>query len=575
MGLPTMRATEGPRRPSADLSEERQGSATMPTSCSSSSTSATSSASSARSMRDQAPASCRAPARPIPLLLTKALRPLPEKWHGLTDVETRYRQRYSTSPPTRSRAQVFEARAALVKAIREFLDARGFLEVETPMMHAIPGGAAARPFMTHHNALDMELYLRIAPELYLKRLRRRRLRRASTRSTATSATRDLDAPQPRVHDARVLRRTRLRDADGLHRGAAPARRRAPSDRARRPCSAAWARPSTFSRALSRAVRCGDADRAAPGRARRIAPTTPSKMRAPSPRARIDWRNFGAGARMHRRRLARATSRSSSSRTTAEAEPRADPFIIDYPFEVSPLARKKDADPALVDRFELFVHGPRALQRASASSTIRTTRPRASARRWSRSEAGDEETMDYDDDYVRALEHGMPPAAGFGMGIDRLTMMLTDAPSIRDVILFPLLRPRTQRRRPRSRARSDAWRVACARGWSIAGHRAGAGLARSSVRRAIGVGVAGAVRSRHRSPSVLAGSRTLALRARWAARPRAAGRSACVVGGAHAHSRRCAGRSRRCRCPSASASSGRIKHRAASRAARSLLVDPAR
>ncbi len=402
-------------------------------------------------------------------LVTKAYRPLPEKWHGLTDVELRYRQRYVdlvANPPV---ADVFRARSHVVRATRAILDAHGFLEVETPTMHTLVGGAAARPFETHHNALDMHLYMRIAPELYLKRLLVGGLERVyeigrcyrnegiSTRHNPEFTMLEFYQAYATYTDLMDFTEVLLRGVDARLAEAMPS------------THALWkeARPFTLEQPFVRVPM----ERAVAAAAERTAiPTWVAAAAAggmglvallrddfgasikewakSSPRAKaLDWGNFRKGL---------AKCDSDGERLFACYEYLAEPFlsgdyrtddgkrsvpvfVTDYPFEISPLARRSDAQPELTDRFELFVDGR---ELCNAFSELNDPDDQASRfeAQVARKVRGDEETMDYDGDYIRALEQGMPPAAGFGMGMDRLVMMLTHSASIRDVILFPLLRP---------------------------------------------------------------------------------------------------------------------------------------
>jgi len=403
-------------------------------------------------------------------LLTKAYRPLPEKWHGLTDVELRYRQRYVdliANPPV---ADVFRARSHIVRAARAILDAHGFLEVETPTMHTLIGGAAARPFVTHHNALSMRLYMRIAPELYLKRLvvgglervyeigRCYRNEGVSTRHNPEFTMLEFYQAYATYEDLMGFTEVLLRgidarlaeampDAHALWRGARPFTLDEPFARVPMERAVAAAAERTAIPEWVAAVEQGGGRALVPllsgdfgGRIKEWAKV--------SPRAKaIDWGNFRKGL---------AKCESDGERLFACYEYVAEPFlgddyrtadgarsvpvfVKDYPFEVSPLARRNDARPELTDRFELFVHGRELCNAFSELNDPddQADRFRAQAERRAR---GDEEAMDYDEDYLRALEHGMAPTAGFGMGIDRLVMALTHSASIRDVILFPLLRP---------------------------------------------------------------------------------------------------------------------------------------
>ncbi len=404
-------------------------------------------------------------------LVTKAYRPLPEKWHGLTDVELRYRQRYVDLVANPAVADVFRARSHIVTATRALLDGEGFLEVETPTLHPLIGGAAARPFVTHHNALDMRLFMRIAPELYLKRLLVGGLERVyeigrcyrnegiSTRHNPEFTILEFYQAYATYEELMNFTERLLRDIDARLAAAMPE------------AHATWlaARPFTLSEPFARvpmeeavaaaarstaipAWQAVLADGGAQALVAFLAGTTfvesIKEWAKSSPRAKtVDWGNFRKG-------LAKCESRGEQLFACYEylAEPfltedyrskdgkqSLPVFVKDYPFEVSPLARRSDARPELVDRFELFVQGRELCNAFSELNDPddQADRFRAQVEKKAR---GDEEAMDFDEDYVRALEHGMPPAAGFGMGMDRLVMALTGAASIRDVILFPLLRP---------------------------------------------------------------------------------------------------------------------------------------
>jgi lysyl-tRNA synthetase class 2 len=361
-------------------------------------------------------------------LLAKGLRPLPEKFHGITDTEQRYRQRHLDLVTNPAARDVFVRRSQIVQAIREFFVARGYLEVETPMMHAIPGGAAARPFVTHHNALAMPLYLRIAPELYLKRLvvgglekvfeinRNFRNEGISTRHNPEFTMLEFYEAYRDYHDLmdlteelfrtvaeRVLGTTRI-----TYQGQAI------------DLSAKYDRLTMAEAIHKYNPRYALAELAKPEYLRvALAPH--------------DVEVFATdGVGLLQLKLFEATTEDKLVQPT---------FIVAHPTAVSPLARADDRDPAITDRFELFITG-----RELANGFSELNDPEEQAARFAAQakakEAGDEEAMYYDADYVRALEYGLPPTAGEGIGIDRLVMLLTDSPSIRDVILFPQLKPET-------------------------------------------------------------------------------------------------------------------------------------
>ena len=406
-------------------------------------------------------------------ILTKSLRPPPEKWHGLQDVEARYRQRYVDLVANPAVAEVFRARSLIVRATRKALDDSGFLEVETPTLHTLVGGAAAKPFATHHNALDMDLFLRIAPELYLKRLvvgglervyeigRNFRNEGISTRHNPEFTMLEFYWAYATYETLMGFTERLLRDIDGALEAAMP------------DAHAAWTKARSFALDEPFAkVSMNDAVSAAAtktGIAEWLPKVTEGGgmglvklLRADFAGSMKEWSKSGARAKLidwSNFRKAMGKCQSDGDRLFACYEYLAEPFLIDdyraqdgvrslpvfikdYPFETSPLARKNDLRPELVDRFELFVHG-----RELCNAFSELNDPDDQAARFrdqvDRKSRGDEEAMDFDEDYVRALEHGMPPAAGFGMGIDRLCMMLTSQASIRDVILFPLMRPRAE------------------------------------------------------------------------------------------------------------------------------------
>ena len=359
-------------------------------------------------------------------LLTKALRPLPEKFHGLADQETRYRQRYVDLIMNESTRAVFRLRSAIVAHIREFFNRRGFLEVETPMMQPIPGGATARPFITHHNALDMQLYLRVAPELYLKRLvvggfekvyeinRNFRNEGLSTRHNPEFTMLEFYQAYADYRDLMDLTETLLRGMAQSLLGDPLLRYQGEACDFGQPFRRLTVREAilVFNPTLD-AARLNDL-----ATARRIAEDLGVKVTPEQGSGRIQLEIF---------------------EQTVEHQLRDPTFITAYPTEVSPLARRNDADPTVTDRFELFVGG-----REIANGFSELNDPEDQAERFRKQAqakaAGDAEAMHYDADYIRALEYGLPPTAGEGIGIDRLVMLFADAPSIRDVLLFPHLRP---------------------------------------------------------------------------------------------------------------------------------------
>ncbi len=359
-------------------------------------------------------------------LLTKSLRPLPEKFHGLTDQEQRYRQRYLDLIMNEESRRVFEIRSRTVDFIRRYMIDRGFVEVETPMMQVIPGGATARPFVTHHNALDLDLYLRVAPELYLKRLvvggleqvfeinRNFRNEGLSTRHNPEFTMLEFYQAYADYEDFIDLTEDMMRKlVNEIHGGDALTYQGETYDLA-----APFAR-LTVAEAIGKhnpgidIARLVQADYA-----REVATGLGIEAEA----------GWGAGKLM-----------IEIFEKTVEDALKQPTFITAYPTEVSPLSRRNDDDPFVTDRFEFFLGG-----REIANGFSELNDPEDQAERFRQQtenrEAGDAEAMHYDADYIRALEYGMPPAAGEGVGIDRLVMLLTDSPSIRDVILFPHMRP---------------------------------------------------------------------------------------------------------------------------------------
>ena len=359
-------------------------------------------------------------------ILTKSLRPLPEKFHGLTDQEKRYRRRYLDLVMNESTTRTFHLRMKIIAYIRHFFEDRGFMEVETPMMQAIPGGAAARPFETYHHALDMGLYLRIAPELYLKRLvvggfekvfeinRNFRNEGLSTRHNPEFTMLEFYEAYADYHDLMNLTERLLRGlAEDVIGTSQVVYQEATHDFAK-----PFQRMTVFESILHYNPEITADELSNPEAARRIAQDKGIPLKDSYGLGKVQIEIF---------------------EKTVEHRLKDPTFITEYPTEVSPLARRSDKNPFVTDRFELFIGG-----REIANGFSELTDPEDQAERFRRQleekAAGDEEAMHYDEDYVRALEHGLPPTAGEGIGIDRLVMLLTDSPSIRDVILFPHMRP---------------------------------------------------------------------------------------------------------------------------------------
>jgi lysyl-tRNA synthetase, class II len=359
-------------------------------------------------------------------LLAKCLRPLPEKWAGLTDTETRYRQRYLDLIVNPEVRRVFDRRAQLVRFMRQFLDALGFAEVETPMLQPLAGGAAARPFITQYNALDRDMYLRVAPELYLKRLvvggmervyeinRNFRNEGLSTRHNPEFTMLEFYQAYADYRDLMDLIEHMVRDAALVVAGSAQVHYQGRDYDLSQP----FARMT-----MQQAVQQHNPDLDPARLADR------EYLAAAASRVGGDVQaGYGAGKLL-----------TEIFEKTVEARLLDPTFITAYPAEVSPLARRNDDDPEITDRFELIVGG-----REIANGFSELNDPDDQAARFraqaEAKQAGDHEAMFYDADYVRALEYGMPPTAGAGVGVDRLTMFLTDQPSIRDVLLFPQMRP---------------------------------------------------------------------------------------------------------------------------------------
>ncbi|MBT5005438.1 MAG: lysine--tRNA ligase [Halieaceae bacterium] len=359
-------------------------------------------------------------------LLTKALRPLPDKYHGLSDQEMRYRQRYVDLIVNEESRNVFRTRSRIIAFIRDYMMERGFMEVETPMMQVIPGGAAAKPFVTHHNALDQDMYLRIAPELYLKRLtvggfervfeinRSFRNEGLSTRHNPEFTMLEYYWAYGAFEDAMDLTEDMLRKLTQEVIGSTTVEYQGGSYDFSQP----FVRLSVFDAILQYNADISAEDLADEGKARDIAKGLGIALKESWGLGKVQIEIF---------------------EKTVEHLLDQPTFITRYPTEVSPLSRRNDDDPFVTDRFEFFIGG-----RELANGFSELNDPEDQAERFlaqvAEKDAGDDEAMHYDADYIRALEYGLPPTVGEGIGIDRLVMFLTDSASIRDVLLFPHMRP---------------------------------------------------------------------------------------------------------------------------------------
>jgi lysyl-tRNA synthetase class 2 len=371
-------------------------------------------------------------------LLSKALLPLPEKWHGLSDVELRYRQRYLDLIANDRARGIFLRRAHLIRELRRFFDARGYIEVETPMMQPIPGGAAARPFVTHHNTLDIDLYLRIAPELYLKRLvvggldrvyeinRNFRNEGISTAHNPEFTMLEFYQAYSDYHDLMALNEELF------------------AHLAKEVTGSTIVRYGEYEIDFAKFQRLSM--REAVGRywpASAVPAPTVAELGAPGgPRAIAE--RYSLWAQSHDREpllgLAGQTDGEITGllfETVAESQLIQPTILYDFPTDISPLSKCRKDDPSLVERFEIYVAG---MELANAFSELNDPAEQERRFRQQVEKGGEEMPREVDMDYVRALAHGMPPTAGEGLGIDRLTMLFTDLHSIREVILFPLLRP---------------------------------------------------------------------------------------------------------------------------------------
>ena len=358
-------------------------------------------------------------------LLTKSLRPLPDKFHGLADQEMKYRQRYVDLIMNEETRFTFRARSAIVSSIRNFMTGHGFMEVETPMMHPIPGGASAKPFVTHHNALDMQQFLRIAPELYLKRLVVGGFEKVfeinrNFRNEGLSPRHNPEFTMMEFYEAYANYRSLMDFTEGLLRHAA-------REALGTEVFEYQGRTLDLSRPFHRLTIVEAIRKHHPG-------FTDAQL------ADGDWlkqkiKDFGEKVKPG----GLGSLQLQLFEACAEAETWEPTFIIDYPVEVSPLARASDSNPEITERFELFIVGREIANGFSELNDPEDQAARFQAQAQAK-EAGDEEAMYYDADYIRALEYGLPPTGGCGIGIDRLVMLLTDSPAIRDVILFPQMRP---------------------------------------------------------------------------------------------------------------------------------------
>jgi lysyl-tRNA synthetase class 2 len=365
--------------------------------------------------------------------LAKCFIPLPEKWHGLHDVETRYRQRYLDLIVNPDSRRVFEVRSRVLASIRTFLNARGYLEVETPMMQPIAGGALARPFVTHHNALDMQLYMRIAPELYLKRLTVGGIERVyeinrNFRNEGISTQHNPEFTMLEFYQAYSDYQALMVMTEEM--------------------LSAVAREAIG----TEQIKFGEHDISLAPPYRRVSLRQGARTKA-SEKLGIDvtdadLRNRDTAAGLAKRLHLDVQAGWGAGKIATEIFERLNEhdlvqptFVYDFPTEVSPLSKQKPDDPDTVERFELYIGGFEVANAFSELNDPAEQRRRFEAQLADRA-AGDDEAHAMDEDYIRALEYGLPPTAGEGVGIDRLVMLLTNSPSIRDVILFPLMRPRS-------------------------------------------------------------------------------------------------------------------------------------
>ena len=358
-------------------------------------------------------------------LLTKSLRPLPSHFHGLSDQETKYRQRYVDLITSEETRRTFKARTAAMSSIRNFMADNEFMEVETPMLHTIPGGAAAKPFITHHNALDMQMFLRIAPELYLKRLVVGGFERVfeinrNFRNEGVSPRHNPEFTMMEFYAAYV-------DYQWLMDFTEAVIRKAATDAHGTAFLTYQGRELDLSKPFHRLTIVGAINK--------YAPHYTAEQLADAEFLRTELKKFGVAPF---KTAGVGALQLALFEETAEAQLWEPTYIVDYPVEVSPLARASDTVPGITERFELFIVGREIANGFSELNDAEDQAARFQAQVAAK-DAGDEEAMYYDADYIRALEYGMPPTGGCGIGIDRLMMLITDSPNIRDVILFPHLR----------------------------------------------------------------------------------------------------------------------------------------
>src|SRR5450830_1464131 len=362
-------------------------------------------------------------------LITKSLRPLPDKFHGLSDQETKYRQRYVDMIMSEDTRRTFKARTAAMSSIRRFMEKNDFLEVETPMLHTIPGGAAAKPFITHHNALDMQMFLRIAPELYLKRLVVGGFDRVfevnrNFRNEGVSPRHNPEFTMMEFYAAYTDYQWIMNFTEAVIRQAA-------IDAHGTATLTYQGRELDLAKPFQRLT--------ITGAIKKYAPEYTDAQLADIDFLRTALKKFGV--KTDQAPLAKAgigALQLALFEETAESQLWEPTYIIDYPVEVSPLARASDTVAGITERFELFITGREIANGFSELNDAEDQAARFQAQVAAK-DAGDEEAMYYDADYIRALEYGLPPAGGCGIGIDRLMMLITDSPNIRDVILFPHLR----------------------------------------------------------------------------------------------------------------------------------------